>query len=161
MVKVAARPFTNLPTGFARVSPSRYMSIRCFSSSGGVPIVNESRPMPFSPMMRWLSGLDVAPHSGGCGSWSGFGSTRRGGILNALPFHSSTSFVHAATMTATASSHSSRVRCGSMPKPSSSARVDDRPVPNSTRPSERRSSTAADSAERTGWLYGNGMSRTP
>ena len=39
--------------------------------------------------------------------------------------------------------------------------VDDRPVPNSTRPSEMRSSTEADSAERTGWLYGFGNRRTP
>jgi hypothetical protein len=51
-----------------------------------------------------------------------------------------------------ASCHMARVSAGSMPKPSSSARVDDRPVPTSTRPPERRSSTAIDSADRTGWL---------
>jgi hypothetical protein len=39
-----------------------------------------------------------------------------------------------------------------MPKPSSSARVAERPVPNSTRPSDSKSSTATDSAVRTGWL---------
>ena len=43
----------------------------------------------------------------------------------------------------------------------SHARVDERPVPKSTRPSEIRSSTATDSAVRTGWLYGFGISRTP
>ena len=45
-----------------------------------------------------------------------------------------------------------------MPKPSSSARVDERPVPNSTRPLrdevERRDRL---SAVRTGWLYGFGQ----
>ena len=60
-----------------------------------------------------------------------------------------------------ASSHISRVSCGSMPKPSISARVDERPVPNSTRPSLTRSSTATLSAVRIGWLYGFGSSRTP
>ncbi len=47
-------------------------------------------------------------------------------------------------------------RSGSTPKPSSSARVDERPVPNSSRPSEMRSTTAAPSAARIGWLYGSG-----
>ena len=39
-----------------------------------------------------------------------------------------------------------------MPKPSISARVDERPVPNSTRPPEMTSSVATLSAVRTGWL---------
>ena len=40
-------------------------------------------------------------------------------------------------------------------------RVDELPVPNSTRPSEMRSRTATDSAVRMGWLYGFGSRRTP
>jgi hypothetical protein len=64
-------------------------------------------------------------------------------------------------MCSSASDHMARVSCGSMSKPSISARVDERPVPNSTRPSESRSSTAADSALRIGWLYGFGSRRTP
>ena len=51
-----------------------------------------------------------------------------------------------------ASCHIWRLSAGSMPKPSSSARVAERPVPRSTRPLEIRSSTATDSAVRTGWL---------
>ena len=40
-------------------------------------------------------------------------------------------------------------------------RVVERPVPKSTRPPEIKSSTATDSAVRTGWLYGFGSRRTP
>ena len=102
--------------------------------------------------MRWPSGLPVAPHTGGCGAWSGFGSTRRFGSCQCLPENSASSSVQHVTMWPTASCHISRVWFGWRPKPSISMRVEERPVPNSTRPSESRSSTAALSAERTGWL---------
>ena len=52
-----------------------------------------------------------------------------------------------------ASSTCSRLRARSTPKPPSSAADDDSPVPNSTRPSETRSSVAMRSATRAGWLY--------
>ena len=96
--------------------------------------------------------LPVAPQIGGWGFCNGLGSTRRFGIDQCLPLNSYSSLVQQPTMWSIASCHISRVSLGWMPKPSSSARVDERPVPNSTRPSEIRSSTAADSAERTGWL---------
>ena len=124
--------------------------------------MNEHRPMPRLPISSWPPGLDVAPKIGGCGCCSGFGCTRRGApILQCLPSAWYSSIVHAFTMCSSASPHSSRVSLGSMPKPSNSARVDERPVPKSTRPSEMRSSTATDSAVRIGWLYGFGNSRTP
>ena len=56
------------------------------------------------------------------------------------------------TITSSASSHMLRVSFGSMPKPSSSSRVAERPVPNSRRPSHTQSSRAAISAARIGWL---------
>ena len=98
-------------------------------------------------------GLDVAPQIGGCGFCNGLGCTRRGApMCQYLPSAWYVSFVHAPTMCSSASLHMARVSCGLMSKPSSSARVDERPVPNSTRPSDSRSSTATDSAVRMGWL---------
>src|SRR5262249_32340863 len=91
-------------------------------------------------------GQALAVRGGGGGFWGGFGCTRRGGPLKWRPCHSNTSLVQAPTTTSSASSHMSRVSAGSMPKPSSSARVADRPVPNSRRPSHRQSSVAAISA---------------
>ena len=123
------------------------------SSSGGKPTVNEHRPIPCLPTSRWPSMLLVAPKIGGCGFWSGLGSTRRGApMCQNSPSAWYSSSVHAPTMCWRASRHIARVWLGSTAKPSSSARVDERPVPKSTRPSEIRSSTAADSAERIGWL---------
>ena len=93
------------------------------------------------------------------GNWREY--TRRFGIDQYFPSSATSSCVQQATMCRSASSHIARVSVGSIPKPSSSARVEERPLPNSTRPFETRSSTAADSAERTGWLYGFGSRRTP
>ena len=91
----------------------------------------------------------------------GLGCTRRSGIDQCLPSNEYRSLVQQPTMWPIASCHISRVSLGSTPKPSSSRRVDERPVPKSTRPPEMRSSTATLSAVRTGWLYGLGISRTP
>src|SRR5437879_6491571 len=124
------------------------------SSSGGVPTENDSSPSPSLPIILWPDSLPVAAHTGGCGSWIGLGSTRRLGIDQYLPLNSYSSFVQQPTMCSSPSCHMGRVSSGWMPKPSISMRVDDRPVPNSTRPLLMRSSTAADSADRTGWLYG-------
>jgi len=76
----------------------------------------------------------VAVQIGGWGFWSGFGSTRRFGIDQCLPENSHSSWVQQPTMWSSASESISRVWCGSMPKPSSSRRVAERPVPSSTRP---------------------------
>ncbi len=54
--------------------------------------------------------------------------------------------------TSSPSSHASRLVSRSMPKPRSSASDDDSPEPNSTRPSDTRSSMAMRSAMRAGWL---------
>ena len=98
---------------------------------------------------------------GGWGFWRGLGNTRRLGMDQCSPSNSYSSLVQQPTTWRMASSHWPRACEGSIPKPSSSARVEDRPVPKSTRPPLIRSSTATDSAVRTGWLYGLGMSRTP
>ena len=55
-------------------------------------------------------------------------------------------------MVCTNSSQDFLVASGSARKPPSSVHVAERPVPNSRRPPERMSSTAARSATRTGWL---------
>jgi hypothetical protein len=135
------------------------MSIFFFTSSGDTPTANEHSPSPSSPIWRWPSSLEVAPQIGGCGATAA--SVRGARRAPVPPSNSNSSFVQQPTTHSIASRHMSRVSCGSMSKPSSSARVDERPVPKSTRPSESRSSTATDSALRTGWLYGLGISRTP
>src|SRR5438309_888964 len=86
--------------------------IRLASSSGGTPIVKERRPSPFRPAISWLAGLVEAIHRGGCGFWSGFGSTRRGGTWKCVPSQENTSVVHAPTITSSASSHMPRVSRG-------------------------------------------------
>src|SRR5207247_7988408 len=83
--------------------------MRPASSSGGTPIVKERRPRPFRPAISWLAGLVEAIHSGGCGFWSGFGSTRRGGTRKCVPSQENTSVVHAPTITSRASSHMPRL----------------------------------------------------
>ena len=88
----------NLPTGCARVSPSRYRSIRSFSASGPTPSVNDSSPTPISPVSVCPSGLTVACQIGGWGCWNGFGETRRRGIRQNSPSSSISSSVHARTI---------------------------------------------------------------
>ena len=89
---------------------------------------------------------------GGHGLWSGLGITRRRGIDQYWPSNSYSSFIQQPAIWSTASIHMARVSLGSMPKPSNSARLLDRPVPNSTRPPLMMSNVATDSAVRTGWL---------
>ena len=71
---------------------------------------------------------------GGCGFCQGLGCTRRRGICQYSPANSYSSFVQHPTMCSIASCHMRRLSPGSTPKPSSSARVAERPVPRSTRP---------------------------
>ena len=118
----------------------------------GTKTLNDSSPMPKEPTMWWVSSLPAAAHMGGHGFWSGLGITRRRGIDQYSPSKLYSSFIQQPAMCSTASVHMARVSLGSMPKPSSSARLLDRPVPNSTRPPLITSRVAADSAERTGWL---------
>ena len=94
-----------------------------------------------------------ATHSGGCGFWSGFGTTLRGGMLqNSLFQPANGSSTNMRAIAPIASSHISRLRVRSIRKPPSSAAEEDSPVPNSTRPSEIRSSVATRSATRAGWF---------
>ena len=95
----------------------------------------------------------TATHIGGWGFWTGFGSTARSGIENARPCQLKRSCVHIFGITRTNSSHVLRVSSALARKPPSSVQVADRPVPSSTRPPERMSSTAARSATRIGLWY--------
>jgi hypothetical protein len=88
-----------------------------------------------------------ATQSGGCGFWSGLGTTLRGGMLqNSLSQPANGSSTNMRAIAASASSHISRLRVRSTRNPPSSAAEDDSPVPKSTRPSESRSSVATRSA---------------
>ena len=102
---------------------------------------NVSAPMPFSAASRIVSRRLHATHSGGCGFWTGLGTTLRGGICTNSP---STPVNGVSTMqrivVSRPSSQASRLRSGSILKPASSASLDDSPLPNSTRPLETRSS---------------------
>ena len=46
---------------------------------------NVSAPMPFCAARRIVSRREQATHSGGCGFWTGLGTTLRGGILTYSP----------------------------------------------------------------------------
>jgi hypothetical protein len=58
---------------------ARYSATHSAASSGST---NEklSAPIPFSAARRIVSRREHATHSGGCGFWSGFGTTLRWGI---------------------------------------------------------------------------------
>ena len=87
------------------------------------------------------AGLVHATHTGGCGFCSGLGTTLRGGISMCSPLNPvKGSSIMQRIETSRASSHILRLSAGSMPNPPSSPTDDDSPVPNSTRPLERRSS---------------------
>ena len=103
-----------------------------------------------------------ATHSGGCGLWSGLGTTLRGGMLqNSLSQPANGSSTNMRAIAGIASSHISRLRLRSTRKPPSSAAEEDSPVPKSTRPSEIRSSVATRSATRAGWLTAGGIWTIP
>ena len=74
---------------------------------------NVSAPMPFSAASRIVSRRLHATHSGGCGFWTGLGTTLRGGICTNSP---STPVNGVSTMhrivVSRPSSHASRLRSG-------------------------------------------------
>ena len=115
---------------------------------------NVSAPMPFSAASRIVSRRLQATHSGGCGFCTGLGTTLRGGIVHELAVDAGERCLgHAADRGLRDPPATRRAsRNGSMPKPPSSASLDDSPLPNSTRPSETRSSMLTRSAVRAGWL---------
>ena len=110
------------------------------------------KPMPRSPARIADSGCVPDIQIGGCGFWTGFGRTLRGGILKVGESQENSSCVHILGIMRRASSHCARVRLGSIPKPSSSSADADRPVPKSSRPLLMMSSVAAISAARMGLL---------
>ncbi len=109
--------------------------------------------MPSSAASMIVSRREQATHSGGCGFWTGLGTTLRGGIETNWPSWpvKGASVMHRMA-TSRPSRHWSRLSIGSMPKPPSSASEEDSPEPKSTRPLETRSSIDTRSAVRAGWL---------
>ena len=116
--------------------------------------------MPLRPAISHDCGLVAAIQIGGCGFCSGFGMMLRGGMLTKRPWYSNGSSVHMRGMISSDSCHMSRDCSVSISKPACSYWLE-RPVPNSTRPSDRRSSAATRSATRIGWLNLCGSSATP
>ncbi len=103
---------------------------------------------------RWIvSRFEQATHIGGCGFCTGFGTMFRAGIEKYSPWKPGYGSIAIILATcSTVSRHMARRSAGLIPKPSSSARLADSPVPNSTRPFETRSSVAMRSAMRAGAL---------
>ena len=84
-MKAPTRSFTNFPTGFARVTASRYAATS-FSSCGTLTkSVRPRMPMPFRPPISHDAGLVAAIQMGGCGCWSGRGTMLRGGTVTKRP----------------------------------------------------------------------------
>ena len=108
--------------------------------------------MPRSAASSSVPGLDTATHIGGWGFWYGLGSTARVGMEKYSPSKPKRSLVHILGSAWTNSSQLFLVSSGLARKPPNSVQVAERPVPNSSRPPERMSSTAARSAMRIGWL---------
>ena len=161
MVNTAVWLLTKSPIGVAVLIRSRYLAMREATSSKDSARVKDNRPRPNAPASSCDSGLVHDIHSGGCGDCSGLGTIGRGTWSKYLPWCSTTGCVQAFKISSSDSCHMPRVSAGSMPKPPSSAAVADLPLPNSRRPPDSRSSVAACSAARIGWLYGYGSSRTP
>jgi hypothetical protein len=152
IVNVAARSFTNFPPASPRggraveLDACRELLGRHADREG-----EEAEPLPARDLVARRTGRR---HPERRMRASGAASAARAAAAagNASPPTRRRPFVHAPTTTSSASSHMPRVSLGSMPKPSSSSRVAERPVPNSSRPSQTQSSIAAISAARTGWL---------
>jgi hypothetical protein len=112
-----------------------------------------SAPIPFSAASRIVSRREQATQTGGCGRWTGLGTTLRGGIVTYAPSTPVNGVsVRHRSATSRPSCHMARFCAGSIRNPPSSASDDDSPVPSSTRPPETRSSMATRSAVRAGWL---------
>ncbi len=152
------RPARTRPTRSARSTPRP----SCPASSGSTN-ENDSAPMPLRAANWIVSRRLQATQSGGCGFCSGFGTTLRGGMLqnSLVPAGERLLDEHPRDRAHGVLPH--RRACGSRStrKPPSSAADDDSPVPNSTRPSEIRSSVAIRSATRAGWLTAGGSCTMP
>lgn len=118
-------------------------------------------PTPSSAAWRSVSVRLHARNSGGCGVCAGRGRIGCGSMSRSGPWCSNSSFSHAFPMIRSASSTSCVVRSLSTPHRDVSCVVPPRPAPRSSRPPDNRSSIAARSATRAGWLKLNGMHTTP
>ena len=114
--------------------------------------MKHSEPMPRCAAYLMVSNCEHATHSGGCGFCSGFGTTARNGNLKNSPSYSQPWFQNIGSVQRTASSQTSRLSRKRRLKGCSSVTDAPSPRPNSTRPSETRSSVAIFSATRAGWL---------
>ena len=129
----------------------RYSRVRR-SCSWKLAAATPRDPMPRSAASSSVPGVVTVTHIGGWGTCTGLGSTGRSGIETVAPWWDTRSSVHSRGRRWTYSSHEIFVVSGSTPKPPSSVHVDARAVPNSSRPPERMSRTAARSATRIGWF---------
>ena len=83
-------------------------------------VADERTPIPLSAATLKLSFWVQARYSFGCGFWSGFGSTRRGGTFQNLPSQENSSDCQILGSIVIDSSHMARVSRGSTPSPVSS-----------------------------------------
>src|SRR5215813_13898386 len=129
----------------------RYSAMRR-SCSANWPKVSPRLPSPRSAASSSVPGVVTATHRGGWGRWYTLGTIVRSGIDQNSPSYAKVSCVHIFGRQRTNSSHDFFVVSGFARKPPSSVQVAERPVPTSSRPPERMSSTAVRSAILMGWL---------
>ena len=103
----------------------------------------------------------AAKRSGGCGFWTGLGTTSTPSMSQNRPWKLTGSSRQARRITSMPSSkRSARSRTG-MPSPSKWALIVPRPIPYSSRPPETMSSVAASSAARSGLCSGTSTTPVP
>lgn len=150
---------TNRPPSRSARAASYTDRIRAIDSGPAKPITRA--PIPSSAACTRVSSRLQARNSGGCGVCAGRGRIGCGEMSSSSPWYSSSSSCQARPMIRSASSTSAVVRSLSTPHSEVSCSVPPRPAPRSSRPPESRSSMAARSATRTGWLKLKGMHTTP
>jgi hypothetical protein len=123
-------------------------------------IEKERSPRPFSPATSAEPSEVAAIQQGGCGSWKGFGVTRRLGNWKLGESQEKYSSRHMPQTIWIASFHWSRDFSRSTWKAVCSIGVE-RPVPHSARPFERTSRVATFSAMRAGCVKPKGVRVTP
>ena len=130
-------------------------------TSTGWNSANDRSPSPYLPALRADFSVAAASHTGGWGSWKGFGVCIRSGkvIIGLSQLNRSCS--HIRTTISVASCHSWRER-SSIGTPNAICSIGvERPVPHSTRPWLRMSTVATFSATRAGCWNPGGIRTTP
>ena len=92
----------------------------------------------------------AASQTGGCGDWSGFGSTSTPSYFQKRPWYDMRSCRQEASTISTHSRKRSELSSTGTPKASNSERSNPRPAPQLTRPPESTSIIATSSARRSG-----------